>query len=60
VSVGKVLQTLTLLEPLVGLVERWLDGDDSDEAAGAVNALPAQLKSRLSLERAKRRPPPVR
>lgn len=57
-SVGKVLQTLTLIAPFVELVSNWLDGDDSDDAVSAVRSLPEHLQSRLALERAKRRPPP--
>lgn len=50
---AKLLQTLTLLWPLIEAVDRYLDGDD--EESEELKALPPYLRSRLALERAKRR-----
>lgn len=57
-TAGSVLRTLTLLEPLIELVEKWLSGDDSHEPTEAVRSLPSRLQSELAIERARRRPAP--
>jgi hypothetical protein len=48
VTVGRLLQVLSIIEPIVEDVANWLEGSDPEPPA-TLKALPPELKSEIEL-----------